>query len=454
MRTIKMSKLIPLLITLILTNAWSKSFEIDTLRFNGDIDKHINIVILGDGYLASELVNFSKDANNLNDVLFETAPFSNYSAHFNVFAIKTPSNVSGAALSENNLIDNYYGSTFGYYGIDRLLAATKSNVAKTVLADNFPQYDQAILIVNSSKYGGSGGWLATSSTNTNASEIILHEVGHSFAALADEYWAGAVYAREKPNLTQRTDLNNLVWKNWHGDNDIGLYPHSEAPSWYRPHQNCKMRVLDNPFCSVCTEAIVEKIHTLSPALLSYSPQQTNLSNSTNSFTFTLDLIESTPQNLEITWWLNDVKYDSNKTSITIGSEIIETGFYNLSAIIEDTTELVRTDNHQSIHISKVDWEIDQTTSSKFNIKSKASHLDIKFSHNPNHETLSFTTHDIEASSFKIQILNAKGESVKTFYSSNKAQDIFDISQLTKGPYLIYIYESDKFISSKSLIISR
>src|SRR5690554_5643272 len=104
----------------------AQKFEMDTVLYNGNTDHFINIVILGDGYLESELSQFTLDAQNISSALFNEPPFKNYQGFFNVFTIKVPSNESGAAMDPNNLIDNYFGSTFGYAGIERLLVPTKT----------------------------------------------------------------------------------------------------------------------------------------------------------------------------------------------------------------------------------------------------------------------------------------------------------------------------------------
>ena len=241
----------------------AQKFDVDTLQKNGSIDHLINIVILGDGYTQNQLDKFVNDARNITDAFFKEIPFSNYRNYFNIFIIKVPSNVSGAADRPNNMIDNYFGSTYNYAsGIERLLYPTKTAKVMDVLAQNFPKYDQVVMIVNDTRYGGGGGWLSALSTDPSSREIFLHEFGHSFAGLADEYWAGDQYAAEKINMTRETNLQRLRWKNWYGDFNIGLYSHSESPAWYRPHQNCKMRYLGRGYCSVCMEGIIEKLNNI------------------------------------------------------------------------------------------------------------------------------------------------------------------------------------------------
>ena len=75
----------------------AQQFDVDTLAFNGNSDKHINLVILSDGYRQSELTKFITDATNFTNGFFNEVPFSNYKKYFNVFIIKVPSNQSGAS---------------------------------------------------------------------------------------------------------------------------------------------------------------------------------------------------------------------------------------------------------------------------------------------------------------------------------------------------------------------
>jgi len=340
--------------------AIAQQFEVETIQMNGSKDKLINLVVLGDGYTQSQLNQFVNDARNTTNAFFAEPPFSYYKNYFNVFAIKVPSNVSGAANDPSHLIDNYFGSTYNYYyGIERLLYPTHLSKVMTVLANNFPEYDHVAMIVNDARYGGGGGWLAAFSTHSSSMEIFLHEFAHSFADLADEYWAGPQYADEKINMTQNTNLTTLKWKNWYGSNNIGLYPFQESPTWYRPHQNCKMQYLGSRFCSVCSEGIVEHIHTLVSPLHSYSPVSNNVVYKASPLTFSLNLIAPNPNSLRTEWNLNGSLFKLNSDEITISATDLRQGMNQLSVRIEDATNLLRIDNHQSIHSSVINWNIDK-----------------------------------------------------------------------------------------------
>ncbi|MCK4993195.1 MAG: hypothetical protein KAS29_22005, partial [Bacteroidales bacterium] len=230
-----------LLIIAMPNRSYSQTFRVDTILYQGDMDYPINLVFLGDGFLEGDLQDFRDVAEIYANELFTVDPFIKFKSFFNAFSISVPSNVQGAATDPANLIDNYFGSTFGFAGIERLLVPTDNTAITNVLANNLPEYDQVFMLVNSTTYGGSGGWVATASLNVDSKEIALHELGHSFSNLADEYWAGAQFAREAINMTQETNLDILSWRNWYADNDIGLYSHTESPTWYRPHEYCLMR---------------------------------------------------------------------------------------------------------------------------------------------------------------------------------------------------------------------
>lgn len=336
----------------------AQTFEVDTLLWNAPSESAVNLVILGDGYTDTEQDLFVDDAKNINTKFFDQSPFKEYKAYFNVIIIKVVSEESGAALDPSNLINNYFGSTFGYAGIDRLLVPTKKSTVYSVLADNFPEYDQVVMVVNSSKYGGSGGTFATASTNSSVIELVLHELGHSFSDLGDEYWAGSNYARERKNMTQETNLDLLKWKNWHGDNGIGLYPHSESPTWYRPHQRCKMRYLGDDFCSVCKEGIIETIHSLTDPIVETAPVSNEILEPSYPLHFSLDLLLPEPNTLEIEWTVNGTIIENTESSYIFEKAVNGGGVDIIRATVTDATSLVRVDNYKDKNVYYQEWTID------------------------------------------------------------------------------------------------
>lgn len=215
-----MKKLLFLFLISLNQFSYAQVFDVDTLLWSGPSVNRINLVILGDGYQSSELSKFISNSNKFTNVLFSETPYQEYKNYFNVFAIKVASNESGASHPGTapdvvepahpiSTVDNYFGSAFDAYNIHRLLVAKNTFAINNVLAMNFPTYDQVIMLVNSPYYGGSGGKVAVASLEANSDKIALHELGHSFANIADEYYAGDVYAKEKINMTRETNPDSV-----------------------------------------------------------------------------------------------------------------------------------------------------------------------------------------------------------------------------------------------------
>lgn len=352
------------------TTVHAQHFDIDTLSMTGRIDQRINMVFLSDGYRQDELGKFITDVQWMMDALFAKSPYSRYRDYFNCFAIKVPSEVSGAANDPDSLINNYFGSTFNYADIWRLVVPTRTDRINRVLADNFPAYDQIFMIVNDARYGGSGGWIATSTVHPDGPEICIHELGHSFAGLSDEYWVGPGYARENSNMTQESDPEKVKWKRWLGYNATGIYPHQESPTWYRPHQNCEMRFLNSTFCPVCKEETVSTILDMTNPVLEYVPDTGNLRWISDTL-FKVTLMAPVPNTLKTWWELNRNVIATQQDSVRLSTGSVSPGQNTLTCNILDTTYLIRNSSHPSIHLNKVTWNIDY----------KPSGIDFKVSEN-------------------------------------------------------------------------
>jgi hypothetical protein len=380
--------------------SYSQVFDVETILQSGSNDSRINLVILSDGYQNTELNQFITDATNFSNVLFAETPYKEYKNYFNVHAIKVPSNESGAShpgtatdVSEPAhpvlSVDNYFESTFDAFGIHRLLVSNNS-IASTVLANNFPIYDIVLILVNSPHYGGSGGPIAVSSLHPDANEIAIHELGHSFVGLIDEYYAGDGFANEGINMTQETNPSNVKWTNWINQNGTGIYQHccgGNSASWYRPHQNCKMRFLGNSFCSVCTEGTIEKIHSLSAPIDSYLPQNTGTIDLSTPITFNINVIAPFPNTLFIEWTLNGAIINNDDFSVLISMSDLMTGNNQLQATIIDTTSLLKVDNHETIHFATILWNINSSTLSIDEVLTE--NLKIKLFPNPTLDVIYF-----------------------------------------------------------------
>jgi hypothetical protein len=157
---------------------------------NGPATQRYNILILSDGYRGNEMGEFAADAQQFAKTLLGTAPYDRVRTAINIYRVDVASIDSGAkdpvACGGTGASPHtYFDAAFCNNGIRRLLEVNDTDVLNVASAQ-VPQWHIALVIVNSSIYGGSGGAVATFSKAPKAMEIALHEMGHT-AGFADEY---------------------------------------------------------------------------------------------------------------------------------------------------------------------------------------------------------------------------------------------------------------------------
>ena len=186
---------------------------------NGDPATKVDLLLLGDGYTAGEHDDFLAKARELTDSLFSTSPFKERKSDFNVWALAPPSVESGVSRpSTNTYRDSPVGATYDAFRAVRYIL-TYENKAMRRIASSAP-YDFIEILTNTEVYGGGGiyGLFGTVAANSEwAPYVFVHEFGHHFAGLADEYYtSAAVYeSREvivepyEPNVTALKDPSRL-----------------------------------------------------------------------------------------------------------------------------------------------------------------------------------------------------------------------------------------------------
>lgn len=354
----------------------AQKFTVDTLQKTGPINRRINVVILGDGFTQSELPKFDAEARKFMDFFLSYNPFNAYKSYFNFFSIRVPSNESGATNPgtapdrypqqpvENK--DTYFGSSFGIANIHRLVTITKYQAFTNVMATNFPSYDLAILIVNSTWYGGSGGNPATFTLNQQASLIGAHEIGHLFSSLSDEYWAGSIYGRETANLTRNNNPATITWKNWLNQFNVGVFQHkgdADALNWYKPTtNNCLMEYLDKQFCAVCREATTNKILNLVSPVESIKPTPSSrVLIESQPAQFQLDMLLPEPNTLRTQWQLNGTLLNQKAAQISISNNQLPQTINELRVTVFDTTEYIRLSSHAQLHTYTYSWTLEKAS---------------------------------------------------------------------------------------------
>jgi hypothetical protein len=413
-------------------------FPVDTLVKNGPVGSRINLVFVGDGYQASEMNTYLADVNRAVSAIFQQTPFLQYRQYFNVFAIRVPSAQSGTkhpvtaadcSSAPTFLAANpttYFNTTFDNANVHRAIVTNGQSALAAVLASSFPRYTKAIVMVNTPQYGGTGGNTITMTANTTAPETMIHEMGHTFGLLADEYWAGPQFAIEKPNLTRPAVVSPLRWQSWIGTNGVGNYPYAatEDPTWSRPHQNCKMRYLGSPFCSVCVEALIERTHAGAQALQGYTPTNTTISNPTVATVFNLNLLQPNPNTLRVIWKRDGVVFNTNTPQVRVAPSLLTGGSHIIRAEVLDTTTMSHSASHTVTHRYVVEWNVQNTvTGTKLN----ASTAEYKIETYPNPVTdvlnLSYTLS--RATDVRLVVLDAAGRRVKTLTKARQAAGIYD-----------------------------
>ena len=403
------------------TPAAAQTFPVDTLVKTGALTRRINLVFVPDGYLASEMPQFLTRVNQTLNSLFAQSPFLEYRPYFNAFAIEVPSAQSGSTHPRTApdcgatlafAATTYFNTTFDFANIHRLLVPQGNAAVGAVLAANFPRYDQVFVLVNSPQYGGSGGTWATASANASATEIMVHEIGHSFAGLSDEYWAGPQYARESQNMTQTTTPATVRWAPWVGTSGIGIYPHTTDPTWQKPHQNCKMQFLGVPFCAVCREAFVEKFHALVTPLQAYSPTALAINAPTQNLAFALTLLPPAPNTLRVTWTRDGTVFARNTATTTVPLALLPPGTHVVRAVVVDTTALTRRATHFAQHSYTVEWTINRTATG-VSLASTAAEYEVETYPNPVGNALNLSYTLPRPAPVVLMVLDAAGRAVKT-----------------------------------------
>lgn len=441
----------------------AQNFNLDTILYNGTSDKYINFVVLGDGYSASEMTTYHDDVLHLKDNFFNKAPFSNYRNYFNLISIQviSPQSGIGHPRTANDCpssaefpaftANNYFGTSFDVSSIHRLLYPSNSKFALlgSVVNNHVPDYDQILILANSSQYGGAGGAYSVCSTHPLAVEIMLHEVGHSFGGLADEYWAGEYYAGEKPNMTHQNNANpsSVKWKNWLNTGGVGIYAHGNSgvpAQWFKPHTNCEMEFLQKEFCPVCRQQIVQKIQSLVNPIETYEPTDLNINSPSNSIDFKLTkLILPSPNTLKIEWQHNNAIVAQNMDTFSLSASTIGNDGHTVIAIVTDTTNYLRTDASYTFNVNKVIWQINGGgDTSGVQIREELVRNEYKVFPNPAQNAIFIQSKNLNPKEIlAVQMSNITGQIVynKEYSAQSKRFQLeIDTNNIPEGIYTIQI----------------
>ncbi|HWS90720.1 MAG TPA: M64 family metallopeptidase [Pyrinomonadaceae bacterium] len=358
---------------------------VETIVNNGDPSNRVDIVILGDGYTAAEMSKYRSDIQQFVARVFEQEPFKEYQRFFNVHRIDVASAESGSDHPENGTSRNTaFDSAYNCAGIQRLICANTTKVRNVVNNSLAPaQADLVILIVNDPAYGGSGGSIAIASTDPSAVELILHEAGHTFGLLADEYTQSppecfTAFEPSEPNVTRETARASIKWNAWIDASTplptssfqpglVGLYQGARycTSGLYRPTFNSKMYSLGRPFEQVNSQQLVRRIYDRVSPVDSFAPSSRSLSLTTaQSQTFSVATPAPLTHALSVSWTVNGQPAgDSSSLTVNIGA--LGAGTHAVEATVRDPSAFVRTDPEQLL-TERVTWGLSVTNAAPVN----------------------------------------------------------------------------------------
>ena len=192
------------------------------LQKMGDPATKVDLLVLGDGYTAAERGKFERDARRFMEALFSTPPFREHQKDFNVWGLCPAAEESGVSRPSSGIYRRSpVGATYDTFGTERYVLTTENRALRDVAS--FAPYEFIEILVNGQTYGGGGifnQYATVAIDNLWAGYVGVHEFGHQFGALADEYYTSDVAylpAEKKtepwePNVTALLDPANLKWK--------------------------------------------------------------------------------------------------------------------------------------------------------------------------------------------------------------------------------------------------
>lgn len=250
---------------------------------HASVESPIKIAIVAEGYTASEMENFMDYAHKTVQALFQHEVFNKYKQVFEIVAVQSPSIESNVSIPSQNLWrSTAVQSNFDTFYAERYLTTSHIKQLHNLL-ENIP-YQHIIILANTDTYGGGGilnTYALTTTKNKQFAPVVVHEFGHSFAGLADEYfYAVDVFENKAVEKTEPWEKNisslvdfNSKWADLLTNETpvptpdsylktvkIGAFEGLKGNGLYIPSHDCRMKTnASKDFCPVCSRAIEEMI---------------------------------------------------------------------------------------------------------------------------------------------------------------------------------------------------
>lgn len=265
---------------ILIAPASDPAFETEDIHIGTYTGPKISVAILAEGYTADEMDKFIDAARQATDAILAHEPFKTYADRFDFIAVKSVSRDSGVSVPKNNDWRNTaFGSHFSTFYSDRYLTTPRVFALHDAMSGTSAEH--IIVLANTDTYGGGGiynSYTLTAAGNKDFKPVVVHEFGHSFGGLGDEYFyendvMSDTYPLDtepwEPNITTLVDFASK-WQDMLPEKysvptptcddapEVGVFEGAgySTHKLYRPANFCRMRVNNiDHFCPVCRRSL-------------------------------------------------------------------------------------------------------------------------------------------------------------------------------------------------------
>jgi hypothetical protein len=337
-----------------------------TVLSSGPPENRVDLAVLGDGYTLSEMGKFRSDVETLVNEMFLEEPFLEYRNYFNVHLVEVVSAESGcdhlaAGIFRDTALDCHFN---GCLGVDQRIVRA---IAEQSLAAT--ERDILLVLANDPTYGGCGGSPATASASVDMVELVLHELGHSFGGLSDEYafpngphCSNPAEFVGKINVTNQTSRESIPWGHW-------IEPSTPIPTLsmtlalpglyegafyciddvFRPTFDSKMRSLYRPYEQINEEQLIKRIYDKVSPIEERIPLETDVVVTCPGVAvFGVVTPQPLSGDLAVSWQVDGVDAGA-LPGLAVSSRGRVPGSHHVSVKVEDRTSSVRRDDEGLLH---------------------------------------------------------------------------------------------------------
>ena len=260
------------------------NFNYNTIKSNGNTKDSLNFVLVAEGFMLADMPTFTAKCIDIMNYILANDPWKSNAGNLNFYSINVISTQSGIShpftcgaqcanvvpAMPKKSVTSYFGLSYDCSNIHRWILPSnpQTQLIQATIIASIPFVNTSnvgvnivpIIICNDTNYGGSEfGSIAVTTLNTQSDEVILHELGHSVAALNDEFPGGTI--ANAWNTWTDNNPSDVEWKSLL-TNGAGIIQIGSESLWKKALASCKMNTLGVPYCLVCSNQIVKSIGQL------------------------------------------------------------------------------------------------------------------------------------------------------------------------------------------------